>query len=207
MRGKYSHWSLGYFYNKFKVKIYERKYPEHPWLTEQANSILSTLLKPTDKGLEFGSGRSTIWFAKKIRHLTSVEHNKYWYDKVSKMIKENNLDNVDLFFLQNKEKYIKLVNKFKDNSLDFVLIDGILRGECANAVIDKVKKRGIIVIDDAHKYFNFPSIVPYSLYKKREKPSKEWELFYNKTKKWRYIWTTSGLKDTMILFKGENEME
>ena len=84
-----SHWSLRYFYNKFKVKLYERKYPEYPWLTEQANSILSTLLKPTDVGLEFGSGRSTIWFAKRIKYLTSVEHNKLWYDKVSKMIKEN----------------------------------------------------------------------------------------------------------------------
>ncbi|MCK4730459.1 MAG: class I SAM-dependent methyltransferase [Candidatus Aenigmarchaeota archaeon] len=194
-----SHLSLKYFYNKLKVKLYEKKYPEHPWLTQEANSILSTLLKPTDVGLEFGSGRSTIWFAKRIKHLTSVEQNKFWYDKVFKMIEENNLSNVDLFF-QDKN-YIKVVDKFKNNNLDFVLIDGILRGECANAIINKVKRGGIIVIDDAHRYFPFPSTVSYSLFKKQQKTSLEWNKFIKQTKNWKYIWTSNGLKDTVIWFK------
>ena len=195
-----SYWSSKYFYNKLKVFLYEKKYPNHPWLTKEANLILSTLLKPNDIGLEFGSGRSTIWFAKKIKHLTSVEHNEQWYDKISKMIKDNNLNNVDLFLFQN-EDYIKIADKFKDNSLDFVLVDGILRGKCANAVIKKVKVGGILVVDDAHRYFPFPSIVPYSLFKKQEKTSSEWNKFIKQTKNWRYIWTTDGIKDTIILFK------
>ena len=196
-----SHWSLKYFYNKFKVKLYERKYPKHPWLTQEANSILSTLLKPTDVGLEFGSGRSTIWFAKRIKNLTSVEHNKLWYNRVSKMIKENNFNNVNLLLRERRKDYLKVVDDFRDNSLDFVLMDGILRGECANVIINKVKKGGIIVIDDAHRYFPFPSTVPYSLFRKQQKTSLEWNKFIKQIKNWRYIWTTNGIKDTVLWFK------
>lgn len=113
------------------------------------------------------------------------------------MIKENNLDNIN--FLFRDKNYVKV--KFKDNTLDFVLVDGISRGECANIIIDKVKKGGIIVIDDAHRYFDFPSIVPYSLFKKHQKVSLEWNKFIDQTKNWRYIWTTNGIKDTIIWFK------
>jgi len=80
------HWTPRYVYDRLAVLIDERKNPDHPWLTADMVRILETWLKPTDVGLEFGSGRSTIWFANRLKKLTSVEHNKEWYRKVSDML-------------------------------------------------------------------------------------------------------------------------
>jgi len=66
-------------FHKVKVTLYEWSHSNYPWLTQQANLILSTLLKPTDMGLEWGSGRSTIWFTQRVKYLTSVEHDEAWY--------------------------------------------------------------------------------------------------------------------------------
>jgi len=39
---------------------YRKRHPDHPWLTPQAISILDSWLMPGDKGIEWGSGRSTL---------------------------------------------------------------------------------------------------------------------------------------------------
>jgi hypothetical protein len=64
----------------------EARNPENPWLTKQAVHFLSQTLRADDVGIEFGSGRSTIWFARRLRHLISVENNPLWYAKVSDLI-------------------------------------------------------------------------------------------------------------------------
>ena len=113
---------------------------------------------------------------------------------------ENNLTNTTLLFKESEE-LINIADKFKNNCLDFVLVDGGFRGECANNAIDKVRNGGIIVIDDAHRYFSFHSVVPYSLFCEHKSMSKEGNKFLKRVKNWRYIWTTNGIKDTVIWFK------
>ncbi len=84
--------------------------PEHPWLTKEASFILVSLLKETDIGLEGGSGRSTLWFARRVKKLTSVEHNKNWYNKILKKLQGQKLDGkVDYIFLLKKTKFMKVV--------------------------------------------------------------------------------------------------
>ena len=50
---------------------------------------------PADREAEFGSGRSTVWFAERVATLTSVEHDERWYEAVSAKLKERRLANVD----------------------------------------------------------------------------------------------------------------
>ena len=111
--------------------LYELLRPHHPWLTKQANTLLSTLLKPTYVGLEWGSGRSTLWFAQRLKHLTSVEHDKVWYEAVSAKLKDLNIQNVNYVFgeldmehVNLNSPYFTIVDSFNKNSLDFVLVDG-----------------------------------------------------------------------------------
>jgi putative heme iron utilization protein len=54
--------------------IDEFLHPNWPWLTKEAILLLERLLRPDDIGLEFGSGRSTIWFAERVEKLISIEH-------------------------------------------------------------------------------------------------------------------------------------
>jgi len=40
---------------------YEKTHPDAPWLTAHAIAFLVDWLRPEDTGVEWGSGRSTLW--------------------------------------------------------------------------------------------------------------------------------------------------
>ena len=63
-----------------------KQHPDTPWVTKSATYILESWLRPTDVGLEWGTGRSTVWFAGRVAKLTSIEHQKAWYDRVAGML-------------------------------------------------------------------------------------------------------------------------
>jgi len=202
-----------YALSKVKLIIYQNKNPQHPWLTENAISILSSFLKPIDCGFEWGSGNSTIWFGRKIRHLASVEHNKIWHEKISDKLKSDNMTNVDYMFYDLSEKqqemhktaYIESINKFGKDSLDFVLVDGKYRDICANVALDKIRPGGIIIVDNVNTYIPCNSRAPKSRSKNAEFASPEWKTFFDRIKSWRYIWTTNNVWDTAIWFKPVNK--
>ena len=153
------HWTVRYVYSRAMQLSYQRRNPDKPWLTKQSIQILSTLLKPEDTGLEFGSGSSTIWFAGRIKHLTSVEHDHSWYEKISRKLKDKNIRNVDYYFFPLPEEgesaqdtYLRKIGEFDDYSLDFVLVDGRLRDLCACMVLEKIRPGGVLVLDNAERY-------------------------------------------------------
>lgn len=206
------HWSLAYIINRTKELIYQKSHPDHPWLTKSANLFLQSFLRNSDIGLEFGSGRSTIWLAKRLAFLTSVEHDKFWYSKINYLLQKDHPSNVKYILcpenyeiMDQKIKYVKVADLFPDNSLDFVLIDGIYRDLCANAVLDKVRYGGILVVDNVNWYLPSHSISPDSRSISDGPASQEWGEFLFQVKSWRCIWTTSGVSDTAIYIKPCNE--
>ena len=64
-----SHRTPRYVYHRTRQLFYERAHPADPWLTPAAIGLLATLLRPADTGAEFGSGRSTLWFAARVAEL------------------------------------------------------------------------------------------------------------------------------------------
>ena len=69
--------------------------PERPWLTRESIGILDRLLRPEDIGIEFGSGRSTAWFAQRVKRLRSVEHNPVWHARVARQLASGEIGNVE----------------------------------------------------------------------------------------------------------------
>ncbi|MBA7620168.1 hypothetical protein ES703_27512 [subsurface metagenome] len=197
-------------FHKVKVTLYEWSHSNYPWLTQQANLILSTLLKPTDMGLEWGSGRSTIWFTQRVKYLTSVEHDEAWYKKVSSKLKANNILNVNYILCKAAEgqekpeesSYVQVVNTFSEDTLNFVLIDGLYRDVCSNMVLEKIRPGGILIVDNANWYLPHDSTSPDSRPKNSGPSSEEWGHFLDRVKNWRLIWTSNGVWDTAIWFKG-----
>ena len=59
----FSHLSPRYIFNRISVMIDQLRYKENPWITSSAVSILDSMLTSSDIGVEFGSGRSTLWIA------------------------------------------------------------------------------------------------------------------------------------------------
>lgn len=196
------HLNLRYVYNRAQVIIDEMKNPDHPWLTRDAVTLLDALLKPIDKGVEFGSGRSTVWFAKRLKSLTSIENDELWYLKVSSSLKEQALDgHVDYRLVKDLASYSLQGNGFADNSIDFCLVDGVMRDECAKVMLNKIRSGGLLVVDNVNWYLpneNFcsPDSMPAGQF-----ASDLWKEFEMHTRSWRRIWTSNGVTDTCVFIR------
>jgi predicted O-methyltransferase YrrM len=189
--------------------LYRRKHPEHPWLARPANSILESFLTKRDVGLEFGSGRSTLWFAQKVSALTSVEHNPVWHKKVTKELELRKLANVNCLFVEKdvedgkgqEAAYVRITEKFHKSSFDFILVDGAYRDSCALASLVLLRPGGILIIDDAHWFLPSNSTSPQARTHAQGPASAQWEQFMDAVADWRYIRTSDGIHDTILYLK------
>ena len=64
------HWTPSYLFYRAKSAYDARRHPEDPWLARDAVKLLAARLKPTDVGLQWGSGNFTRWFGKRTHHGT-----------------------------------------------------------------------------------------------------------------------------------------
>ena len=170
------------FLYKCNYKIYKVLHPAAPWLPPKAIKYLKSFLTENMVGFEWGSGRSTVFFARRVNFIVSVEDDKSWYDKVQTNLKKkglisktdyklieavdreeiskipwNNWKGNKLVGLPPKPQfhpYFQEIQKYPDNYFDFVLIDGRARVACMINAIDKIKKEGILILDnsDREKY-------------------------------------------------------
>ena len=69
--------------------------PETPWLGYRAVKRLDELIEPDWRILEFGSGMSTIWFARRCAFVLSLETDDRWFANVRAHLERAGLENVD----------------------------------------------------------------------------------------------------------------
>lgn len=204
-----THWTFRYMRSRLAEAFYQRSRPEEPWLTRGANLALSSLLKPTDLGLEFGSGRSTLWFAARMRHLTSVEHNQNWHSRVTGMLRDRGVRNVTYLSREtlddeaagDADPYAAVARTFEDRSLDFVLVDGAQRGLCALAALPKLRPGGVLVIDNVNWFLPSASLSPNSRSLEDGPREGAWRAVHAALSPWRVMWTSNSVTDTAIFFK------
>jgi len=197
-----------------RQSVFESRHPMYPWITADMINILENLLKPGDVGFEFGSGNSTIWLAKRTKRVLSVEHNRDWYEKVTASLKEYGLaDKAVVYFVKGvddiantgEKKYVEPILKIKDGTLDYCFVDGIFRDECILKAIGKLKKNGILIVDNVDNYFP-KNKISISVRYKRDNQSKtvskaKMRRIYKILEGWRCIWTSSGVQDTALWIK------
>jgi hypothetical protein len=134
---------------------YTLKYGDIPWLTQEANSILLGTLRPWMKGFEWGSGKSTLFFARRVNWLVSIEHDYYWYNLVRSWLDREHLHNCDLRYIPSEQHYVECINEFSDEYFDFILIDGILREKRLFKALPKLKRGGFLIFDNVETYGSF----------------------------------------------------
>lgn len=205
-----SHITTRYIAARCVEKLYRLINPKKPWLSPAVNRILTNKVNSTWVGFEYGSGRSTIWFAKRIRSLVSVEHNPKWYALVKDELEKECLSNVDLVLCEREEdkepegadsKYVSVINQFSNGSFDFILVDGVYRAECCASALPKLKPDGMLIIDDIHRYLPSESHSPFARKISQGPISKRWLDFLDMTKKWNRVWTSNSVSDTVIYFR------
>lgn len=120
-----------------------------PWYTYPAIEYLDHLDLSQMNVFEFGSGNSTLWWARKANSVTSVEDDENWYKRVLNS-EEFSVDNTRYMHAQNKDKYIKA---FMGNFYEIIIIDGKYRAECANLVLRSCRNNVVILIFDNSDWY------------------------------------------------------
>ncbi|HWD90004.1 MAG TPA: hypothetical protein VG367_17880 [Mucilaginibacter sp.] len=119
-----------------------------PWATYPFIQFVGERLKSTHDVFEFGSGNSTLFYAKKVGSVTSVDHDLFWYDK----IKNSMPSNVNLFYCEFSEdgnycNYVSKTNKL----YDMIIVDGMDRVNCCINNIGALKQNGVMILDDSER--------------------------------------------------------
>jgi hypothetical protein len=143
--------------------LHEIRHPGEPWIAPDAVRFCERQLRPDMRGFEWGSGRSTIWFARKLGHLTSVEHDVVWHAWVRSQIAARELGNVDYRLVtldhapeeptrpsyEPSPAYVRAIESAPDGSLDLVVVDGHYRQACLRAALPKLKRSGWLLLDNS----------------------------------------------------------
>lgn len=196
----FKHISFRYLFDRINFWRESKFNPDKPWLTSDAIRLLGELINQDDEMLEVGSGRSTSWFAQRVKSICSLEDNIDWYNIVSKSIAHQKLDNkVKYRLLASGQKYSEAISKI-ENKFDIILIDGGDRNECAIKSLGMLKENGVLIIDNANWYIPSPFHDPGSFVDSKDIKDPIWKQFHELTKSFRCIRTTNGLSDTFIYF-------
>jgi len=133
---------------------------EIPWFSYAAIDFLEDFIQPQMKVCEFGSGGSTLFFAKRANSVYSIEDNEKWFELVSDRLKQKAIANVTLklcpFDFKNPAgfEHSDYLRAISDERFDVVVVDGSeewtqVRPICFETAQSKVKPGGIIVVDDS----------------------------------------------------------
>lgn len=199
---RFGHWTLYYAQERIKRAVRQRLRPDDPWLTPDAVSLLNSLLRQGDNGIEWGSGRSTAWIAHRVAGLLSIEHSPEWLEKVQQNLVAAGLQNVRQFLCTTQADYECATRNLEDQTRDFALIDGAFdRGRYALEALRLTRPGGVIIVDDAHRYLPSSSRSPYAIPATGSPLTTEWAEFARATSTWKRIWTSDHVSDTLLLFR------
>jgi hypothetical protein len=158
-----------------------------PWMTFDAIEILDEYLLPGMSVFEYGSGGSTLFWATKGASVVSVEHDPSWYGVVrNRLTPSNDVDyrlvepepgvlvaggepadplayaSGDARYTQyNFKRYVAQIDDFPDTTFDLVSIDGRSRPSCIKHAVSKVKRNGLLVLDNAERSYYLDQTRPY----------------------------------------------
>jgi hypothetical protein len=207
------HWTPRYVRDRVQLGLWERRHPDAPWLVAGAVHLLETWLRSDDIVVEFGSGRSTLWFSERVGRVISIEHDPDWYGRVRDRLDVAGRKNVRYHCVpidpavsaddarDAAEPYLRAAAKSLDDRADVVLVDGILRGPCARWAVDNVRDDGLIVVDNANRYLPHVTRSPASLGPAASPPSADWRAFLEAVTDWRHVWFSNGVTDTAVYFR------
>ena len=145
---------------------------EEPWICEKAKKWLDSFLKPDMLVFEYGSGGSTLLFARRVKKVVSVEYQLLWFLGVILALWRQGTMNFKLHLCRPErgkfsdrnymssdpnlgtfrfKKFATTIDQYPDHYFDLVFVDGRARNDCLRHAIPKVKRSGFIFLDDSDR--------------------------------------------------------
>jgi SAM-dependent methyltransferase len=129
--------------------------PAEPWIAPPAMRWLRRRLDPSWDALELGAGNSTVWLARRVGTLISVESDSEWAERVRGQVEAAEIEGWRLERLP-IEEMPRFVSTLADRSFDLILVDhtdvpGASRADSVEAAREKVRPGGWLVLDDSDR--------------------------------------------------------
>ena len=129
--------------------------PERPWIVPAAIGWLRRRIRSDWSILELGSGRSTIWFARRAGRVISFEDNEFWAERTRERLRQAALGNVDLR-VGPVDGLPQAVAALPDSSFDLIVVDfleapQVTRIDCLKPAMEKVRPGGYLLLDDSDR--------------------------------------------------------
>ncbi len=121
--------------------------PIKPWWPMSVIPVIEAVLTKNSDVLEFGSGSSTIWIAKRAASVFAVEDNSSWAEHVTSRLQDEHLHNATVVFASGENYYD--IDKIADHPFDLVVVDGSWRWKCIAAALPYVKPGGFLYLDNS----------------------------------------------------------
>jgi hypothetical protein len=118
-----------------------------PWITYPFIKFLEGRLNKTMRVFEYGSGNSTLFYAKSVAQVISVEGDAKWYNYVSSRIPKNVILQLEK---DDASRYVTSIRKF-NQSFDIIIVDGRHRVNCVKESINFLSEKGVIVLDNSDR--------------------------------------------------------
>lgn len=160
---------------------------ELPWMPFAAIEFLKKEIKGGARVLEFGSGGSTLFLARRAAQVVTVEHDEAWAERVRAALSERRIDNVDFRcvpprpggepgFASELEayrglsfvEYVGVLSEFPEGHFDAVIVDGRVRNACVRAAVSRVRRGGVVVLDNSDRDRYAPSIGAMAAYSRTD---------------------------------------
>jgi len=145
-------------------------------IVEEANRWLHNHLRPDMRVFQYGSDESTVSLGNNVQLIVSVEHSLNRYNNLE--ISMRNVRNNSIYkyippenetrpfpyshlsygtthkdyLYYNFKEYVNYITKYEDNFFHITIINGFSRASCIMTAANKMKKSGIIILNDSDKY-------------------------------------------------------
>lgn len=148
--------SIGWFTAFDKKQAVDGNGNALPWVTYSFIDFIKERINKTQHIFEYGSGSSTRFYAERAGSVTSVEHDKGWYDNV----KNTSPANAEMIFCQLEKdgEYAKKATLL-NQKFDIIIVDGRDRVNCCKYSVAALSANGVLVLDDSEREVYQPARV------------------------------------------------
>jgi len=121
-----------------------------PWITYPALEFLSQFDYAESDVFEFGSGNSTLFWARRARNVVSIETDKDWFATLNR----DKPSNVQLFHLEGADEFAGSILKAR-RAFDVIVIDSAKhRYAAALNAVNAMSGGGMVILDNSDWYPN-----------------------------------------------------
>ncbi|MDF3079066.1 MAG: FkbM family methyltransferase [Sphingobacteriaceae bacterium] len=143
------------------IKSFENKAPVDidgnpiPWVTYSFIDFIKDRLTKSQSVFEFGSGNSTLFYAKYAGSVVSVEHDKSWLEKISSSAPANS----EMIYsnLVYDGEYCRMPSK-ASKKFNIIIVDGRDRVNCCKNCLGALAEDGVVVLDDSEREQYFEAV-------------------------------------------------